>query len=56
MAGRRQHMPLTVTSRRRLAEAMEERRRELGLRWQDIAEAGSRSILSANQWTCSFFY
>lgn len=37
-------MPITPQARRRLAEMMEERRLNLALRWQDVAEAGRISL------------
>jgi hypothetical protein len=36
--------PITPEARKRLAEAMEDRREELGLRWQDVAAAGGVSL------------
>ena len=37
-------MPITPEARQRLATRMEERRRELRLRWQDVAEDGQVSL------------
>ncbi len=37
-------MPITPEARHRLAEAMESRRLELRLRWQDVAEVGALSL------------
>ena len=37
-------MPSTLEARHRLTELMEDRRRELRLRWQDVAEAGNVSL------------
>jgi len=37
-------MPITPEARRRLADLMESRRLELGLRWQDVAEVSSLSL------------
>ncbi len=37
-------MPTDPEARRRLGELMDQRRLELGLRWQDVAEAGGVSL------------
>jgi hypothetical protein len=44
MTGRSSNMPIAPEARQRLARLMDERRRELRLRWQDVAEAGGISL------------
>jgi hypothetical protein len=44
MAQQEKSMPLTPEARQRLAGAMDARRRELRLRWQDVAKAGGISL------------
>jgi hypothetical protein len=44
MTGRSSTMPITPDARSRLARLMDERRRALRLRWQDVAEAGRISL------------
>jgi hypothetical protein len=39
-------MPNTRQARQRLADLMEDRLRQLGLRWQDVADAGGLSVKS----------
>lgn len=41
-------MPTQPDARRRLADHMERRRLELGLRWQDVAEQGGVSLRAIN--------
>lgn len=41
-------MPTQPEERRRLAAAMDERRLELGMRWQDVAAAGDVSLRAIN--------